>query len=248
MATFRTLLGVTPAVLLVVLLGVLVRVRAYREFSWFFVYVSYAVCADTARFATRNHQSVYFYTYWGTDAGYAVLGIFVLYEVFNAVFRNLTRLWYVRLLFPAMLAFAVVLAFLRYGLFPSHIPGSLLTAIVVGELAVRLLEVSIFCLLVALVFLFGLHWRQYAFGIAAGFGVYATTALAATTKFYDSGTRFIFVWGTALLLSYIVAVLIWIWFFAQSRKHISVGQDGSEVMNAETVRHYKEVAQRILWR
>ena len=248
MTTFRTILGVTPSILLVVLLGILIRVRAYREFSWFVAYVGYAVGADAARFFTRNHQSAYFFTYWGTDAGYAVLGILVLYQVFNAVFRNLTRLWYVRLIFPAMVVFAIVLAFSRYELFPSRVPGSLLTAIVVGELAVRLLQVSIFCLLVALVFLFGLHWRQYAFGIAAGFGVYATTALTATTEFYESGTRLIFVWGTALLLSYIVAVLIWIWFFARSREHLSAPQARSDAMTAETVGHYKEAARRILWR
>lgn len=248
MTTFHTILGVTPSILLIVLFMVLMRVRAHREFSWFVAYVTYAVCADAARFFTRNHQSAYFFTYWGTDAGYALLGVLALYQVFNAVFRNLTRLWYVHLLFPAMLVFAIVLAFVRYEMFPSRIPGTLLTAIIVGELAVRLLQVLIFCLLVALVFLFGLHWRQYAFGIAAGFGVYATTALTATTEFYESGTRLILVWGTALLLSYIVAVLIWIWFFARTRKHLGDSQTRSRAMTAETVMHYKEAARRILWR
>lgn len=248
MESFRTVLGVTPSMLLIVLFMVLIRVRAYREFSWFVAYISYAVCADAARFFTRNHQSAYFFTYWGTDAGYALLGVLVLYQVFNAVFRNLSRLWYVHLLFPAMLVFAIVLAFLRYELFPSRIPGTVLTAIVVGELAVRLLQVSILCLLVALVFLFGLRWRQYAFGIAAGFGVYATTALISTTEFYESGTRLIFVWGTALLLSYIIGVLIWIWFFARTRKHLDDSQTQSDAMTPATVRQYKEAARRILWR
>jgi hypothetical protein len=247
MPTLRTILGITPSILLVVLLWILIRVRVYREFEWFVVYVGFAVCADVARFALRNEASVYFYIYWGTDAGYAILGILVLYQVFRSVFRDLMRIWYVRLLFPAMLVLAVTLALLRYELFPSRISGDLLIAIVVSELAVRLLQVTLFCLLVCLVYLFGLHWRQYAFGIAAGFGLYATTALVATTKFYESGTEFTFVWGTALLVSYIVAVVIWIYFFSLARVQHPPAQT-PPMLSADNVRRYKEVARRILWR
>src|SRR5437660_10978374 len=109
MPSFRTMLGVTPSVLLIVLLWILIRVRAHREFSWFVGYVGFAVCADIARFVTRNQQATYFFVYWGTEAAYAVFGVLVLYQVFQNVFRNLSRIWYIRLLFPVLVIFAVML-------------------------------------------------------------------------------------------------------------------------------------------
>ena len=80
-------------------------------------------------------------------------------------------------------------------------------------MAVRLVQVSIFAGLASMVSLIGLRWRQYPFGVALGFGLYATVMLLATTKFADLGISFKFSWGVISLVAYSVAVLIWIWFF-----------------------------------
>ncbi len=208
-----SILAFTPLALLIVLLWVLSRAQAYKEFPCFFIYTAFAVIADIARFVVRNHFNLYFNVYWTTEAGYAILGIVVLYEVFCAVFRNLTRIWWFRLIFPSAVVFATALTFTRAHQLPVQIANRLMAWIVLGELAVRFLQVSMFVLLVGLVALFGLRWRQYPFGISAGFGLYATIALLVTTKFSDLGTRYSFVWGVTLLVAYSISILIWLWFF-----------------------------------
>jgi hypothetical protein len=79
-------------------------------------------------------------------------------------------------------------------------------------------QVFIFAGLVTLVPLIGLRWRQYPFGVATGFGLYATVDLLITTKLSDFGTRFTFLWNVASVVAYSLAVSIWIWFFSAPQK------------------------------
>jgi hypothetical protein len=209
-----------PLWLLALLLWTLVRKRAYRAAPCFFAYVAFAVAAGVARFMVRNHPHAYYSTYWITEAGYDLLGILVMYEVLRAVLGNLTRAWWARLIFPAVFLASVGLSLARGHAVPSWIGhlGLLFYSIIVGEIAVRFVQVLVFAGLVTLVPLLGLRWRQYPFGVATGFGLYATVALLTTTKFSDFGTRFIFLWGATSLVAYSAAVLIWIWFFSVPQK------------------------------
>jgi hypothetical protein len=213
-----SILAFTPLFLQIVLLWVLTRRGAYTDFPWFFGYTVFSVIATTARFVVRNQPDEYFWLYWSTEAVFAILGIAVLYEIFASVFGNLTRIWWFRLIFPLTVLLACVLTMARGHTAPVQIKDPLSGLIVQGELAVRFLQVSMFVLLVALVPLFGLRWRQYPFGIAAGFGLYATMALLATTKFSDLGTTFKFLWGWSLVVAYSVAILVWLWFFSAPEK------------------------------
>lgn len=174
--------------------------------------------AGAARFAVHNHPKPYYATYWITEAGYGLLGILVMYEVLRAVLGNLTRAWWTRLIFPAVLIAGVGISLARAHAAPPQFGRHLASYILVGEIAVRFVQVLVFAGLVTLVPLLGLRWRQYPFGVATGFGLYATIALLTTTKFSDFGTRFTFLWGVTSIVAYSVAVLIWIWFFSVPQK------------------------------
>lgn len=211
------LLGHIPSGLLAVLLCLMLRNRAYKACPWFFLYVFFGVAADVARFVTRNHPHSYYAVYWITDAGYDVLGILVMYELIHLVLRSLIRTWWGRLIFPAALLVGVVLSLSRAHAAPPLFSG-IAYCIVVGEIAVRCVQVLIFVATVAIVLVFGLRWRQYPFGIATGFGLYSVIALLMTMKFSDFGTSFTFLWGLTLIVAYSLAVLIWIWFFSAPQK------------------------------
>ena len=202
-----------PSCLLVVLLALLLRRRVYSTLPIFFAYGAFAVGADVARFVTHSHRHPYYLTYWITEAGYDLLGILVMYEVVRTIFGNLTRAWWARLIFPAVLVVGVGMSLARAGAVPSRLSGPEFY-IVIGEIAVRFVQVLVFVGLVTLVPVVGLRWRQYPFGIATGFGLYATIMLLTTTKFSDFGTRFKLLWGWTSLVAYSVAVLIWMWFFS----------------------------------
>jgi hypothetical protein len=225
-----------PLGLLAILLGLLLRDRAYKVCPWFFAYVAFGVAADVARFLVRNHSHAYKDTYWITEAGYCLMGVMVMHEVFRAVLR--ARLWWTYLIFPAIVLAAFALSLAHAHAVPPRV-GGFLYYIVTGEIAVRFVQVLMFVGLGALAAFFGLRWRQYPLGIAAGFGLYSTVALLSTIKFSDFGTRFAFWWDMTSVVSYSWAVLIWIWFFR-------VPQEEEPPLDPELVAHYTAVLNQYL--
>ena len=217
-----------PSGLLVLLLFLLLRNRAYKVCPWFFAYVTFGVGADVSRFMVHSHTETYRETYWITEAGYCILGILAMYEVFRAVLR--ARLWWTYLIFPAIVVVAIVLSLAHACAVPPQVSSPLLY-IVTAEIVVRFVQVLMFVGLGVLASFFGLRWRQYPLGIAAGFGLYSTVELLSTIKFSDFGTRFKFWWDVGPLVAYSLAVLIWIWFFR-------VPQEEESSLDPELVAHY----------
>jgi hypothetical protein len=241
------LLRYIPLVLLMLLLWVLVRRRAQQVCPFFFAYVAFGVAAGVARLAARLlaplRPEVYYATYWITEAGYDLLGILVMHEVLQTVLGSLTRAWWARLILPAVLVAGIGMSVARASLVPSRLTG-ILFYIAVGEIAVRFVQVFVFAGLATLVPVVGLRWRQYPFGIATGFGLYATVMLLTTTKFSDFGTRFKFLWGVTSLVAYSVAVLIWIWFFSSPQKAETPNPDVS-APSPGVLKQYLDVLRRM---
>lgn len=233
-----------PSCFLVALLGLLIRRRVYEGLPYFFAYVAFAAGADLARFLTRNHSDIYYSTYYITQAGYDVLGVLVMYEVLRIVLAALARIWQIRLVFLAVLIAAVFLSLARTNAAPTQFSRRLAFFIVVGEIAIRFMEVIIFAGLVSLVPILGLRWRQYSFGIATGFGLYATVMLLTTTAFSDFGTRFTFLWGVSSLVAYSVAVLIWIWFFSVPQRMETPNPELSAPLPGD-LKEYKDALRRM---
>jgi Na+-transporting methylmalonyl-CoA/oxaloacetate decarboxylase beta subunit len=230
------LLWYIPSGLLVLLLFLMVRNRAYKVCPYFFSYVAFGVSADLTRFLVDNHPQAYKKIYWTTEAGYCVLGILAMYEVFRAVLR--ARIWWTYLIFPVIVIAGVGLSLAHACAVPPQVSG-LLLYIVTGEIAVRFVQVLMFLGLGALAAFFGLRWRQYPLGIAAGFGLYSTVELLSTIKFSDFGTRFKFWWDVVPLVAYSLAVLIWIWFFRTPREE-------EPPLDPKLVAHYIAVLEQYL--
>jgi hypothetical protein len=228
-----------PLGLLALLLWVLIRRRAYKKCPWFFAYVAFGVGADlarlTARLSASRYPGAHSATYWVTEGGYDVLGILVMYEVVRTVFGSLTSYWWTRLIFPVVLVVGVGMSLARAYEVPPQVVG-ILSYIVVGEIAVRFVQVIVPVL--------GVKWRQYPFGVATGFGVYSTVALLATTKYSDSGTGFKFLWAWTSVVAYSVAVLIWIWFFSVPQK-VETSSSQLSIPSPGDLNQYKDVLRRM---
>jgi hypothetical protein len=198
-----------------ILLWVLFRKRVFRIFPWFYASTLFSVIGDISRLIFRYQKGpAYYYVYYGTEATYALFGFAVMYEVFRHVLRNFQRIRWFRPVFPVTIVLTVILTALRAFNRPARFRTQMAEWVIGAEMGERFLQVSMFVLLVVLVTVFGLRWRQHAFGICAGYGIYATVALLATTKFYEIGTRFTFWWGVMSVAAYNVAVLIWLWYFS----------------------------------
>jgi hypothetical protein len=235
------LLEFIPSCLLLALFALLFRRRVYQTLPCFFAYAVFAVFADLARFLVHDHRRAYFFTYWITEAGYDLLGILVMYEVFRTVLGKLFRAWRGPAIFLTILAASFGLSLARAHDVPSRL-GGILFYIVLGETAVRFVQVFVFAGLVTLVPVLGLRWRQYSFGVATGFGLYATVMLLTTVKFSDFGTRFKLLWGWTSLVAYSLTVVIWIWFFSTPQKtETSV----VELPSPNDLTRYKEALRRM---
>jgi hypothetical protein len=227
-----------------ILLYVLVRKQSFRTFPWFFAYTAFAVAAGLGRFLVRNHDSIYVRVYWTSEAVYPLLGIAVMYEVFRNVFRSFSRLWWFPAIFPLVVLLSLGLTISRSLSVPSGLQSGGAAWILGAELGVRLLQVAMFALLVTLVLLFGLRWREQAFGICAGYGIFASVALLTTSKFYEFGTRFKYLWGLVSIITYSVAVLIWLWYFSVPPKPESPRAE-QPPLSAQELGRYKEIVRRV---
>ena len=233
-----------PTPLLLLMAIILARRQAHRTFPWFFAYCVFGVAADSIRFVTRGHPFLYSWTYWLTEGGYDVLGLATMYEVVTRVANTFKGSRRIQLLFALLFIVAAAISAGRAHAMPPQFGHGLAFYVMIGEIAVRLVQVTVFATLVTLVPLVGLRWRQYSFGIATGFGLYATVALIVTAKFSDFGTKFTFFWSLTSLVAYSVAVLIWIWFFSVPQKTETPGSELSAPTPADLQR-YKDALRRM---
>jgi hypothetical protein len=228
-----------PLVLQAVLLRVLLKGHKYKAFPCFFAYTVFSVLANLARLVVYNTDRLYFYVYWISEIGYAVLGVAVMYEVYRSVFPGFRTFWWFRPVLPFIVLFTTAITIMHMMGLPAGLHQALMSWIVAGELWVRIVQVTIFVLLGIFVAFFGLRWRQYPFGIAAGFGLYATVALLGTEKYSEFGTRFAFAWSVLSVVAYSMAALIWLWFFSGAPPQEDL-PSGSPPVPIEDLNRYNE--------
>lgn len=234
--------GYLPLVLQSALLLLLLRRHAVKSFPFFALYTVFSVAVSVLRFVASSHELMYFYVYWISDAIYALLGVAVLYEVLTGVLKSLMRFAWLRFTFPVAVLVTMGLTFSQT---QTAVAGAnaLMTVTLAAELGLRYLQVAMFAFLVLLVTIFGLRWRQQYFGISAGYGIYATINLLTTTKFYEFGTKFTFLWSVVSLVSYTVAVLIWLWYFSTPIAAETPGNPGPP-LSLEDLERYKQIVRK----
>ena len=218
MRSLDAALGLIPPVLQTCLIFLLVRRRAFRTFPFFFIYTVFAVLAELCKFAVvREHQSslAYFYLYWGAEAVYAVLGFLAIHEVFRHVFENFNSFPWFKFLLPIvgviMLGIAVTIPIVH----PAVDTMPLLESIYSLQIAVRCLQLGVFFLIFVLARVFDLDYRQYAFGIAVGFGIAATGILLGTLVRTGFGLKFLIFYEYFPIVAYCIAVTVWLASFVR---------------------------------
>ena len=242
MGTFEQVLWWIVVPLQIWLLWQIVRTRAFKHYPSFFAYTLFSVIATSSRYATSRNEETYFFVYWGTEAIYAILGIAVIYEVYRHVFKGLLRARWFRGVFPVVVVGTLALTLSKTSaLFSGE--DWVMQPIVASEMGVRLMQVALFVVLTVLTRILGLHWRQHDFGISAGFGLYSTFALFGSTKFSEIGTNFSLWWSVLAVLSYNVAVLIWLWYFSTPIKVETPGTN-EPPLTLQDLERYRNIARK----
>jgi hypothetical protein len=203
-------LWLSPPILQTWLAALLMRRRVIGRFRFFFVYTLFAIGAEIAKFAFRANPATYFHVFLATQPIYALLGYLAIAEIFYGVFKNFHRIWWFQLLFPVFGILALGLSILIVALRPPKQANEFLATVFVLEIIVRCLQLGVFFLIFGLANFFSLSWRQYSFGITAGFGLAACGILAAIVGRSIFGTKYAAMLQFVPSVTYLLAVLIWL--------------------------------------
>lgn len=217
-------LWIAPHALLALVAVLMMWRRLYKEFPIFFSYVVYQVLEFVFLFAlgtSKNTSPSQFYNATLLDVAVSTaLRFGVIHEIFDSVFRNYRGLTHLgQLLFrwaTIVLLFAgVVAAGLSYADNINHLAATLY----VTSLVVSIVQCGLLLLLFTFSRYFGLSWRNYVFGTALGFGIYACVDLINSAIETQFGTKHADLLTLVTMGTYHCCVLIWIgYLLAPERK------------------------------
>lgn len=196
------------------LVGIMLWRKLHRTFPVFFGYVAFQILVFALTFPLRGapgarFYAAFFYVYWATTAISVILGFRVIHEVFLDVFRPYHTLRDLgSVLFKwaglVMLMVAAVVAASA----ASGTGNPLETGIMTLERSVRVVQCGLILFLLVFSRYLGTNWRQKSFGIALGFGAFASVelslvALNASTVFSQDLSSFI------NMTAYNLTIFIW---------------------------------------
>jgi hypothetical protein len=187
--------------------------RLYRSFPFFFSYVAFQIVAFAAIFPFRDQRyyKILFTTSWAMSAVSVVLGFLVIREVFLDVFRPFHTLRDLgSVLFKwaglvMLMVTGVMAASTRAGVALADEP--VVNAILTLERSVRVVQCGLVLFLLVFARYLGVNWWQKSFGIALGFGAFASVelSLVALNSHVDSRV----VSDMVNMAAYNLAILTW---------------------------------------
>lgn len=208
-------LRVTPAALLLTLVGVFVRRKFYRDFPFFFAYIVFAPLATAARVSVSTNPWRYAVVYWSTEAIFGILALMALNEVFKRMFDlDYDEHWWFRLILPVT-AIVISCFFLTQPLRPT-VAARITNAIFSFDLGVHCLEGILLAIFLPLQIARVPVSDQYESGILAGFGVSAAITMVADVIRSDYGKTAEAFFRYAPPVGYIIAAGIWLHAFLKA--------------------------------
>jgi hypothetical protein len=194
-----------------ILVCVLFAKRMWRRFPIFFAYslsnFAFDVWMYAAYHLTLNNNVLYSNAYWLNEGVGFVLGLALVYEMFRHLFSPYPALR--RLAthgFGGAIALLLTLGTIVVYVEPMNIQSMLFAA----EQAARILEIGLLLFVFLFAGAFGLHWRQYVFGIAVGLGVFVAVELVGVTMRVQLGAAFRPIFNMVRTISFNASLLIWI--------------------------------------
>src|SRR6185437_11407024 len=210
MKTAELAMGLAGTALQVFLCLLLLVRGAYRQFRFFSLTIVFSVAYTIALIVVHKHYSLYVGVYWVNESISIVLNFLALQESFYLVFRNFLSIPWFRRLFPSIGLLMVFIAVLRAAFYPVSQASLLARTLITLEIIVGFLQFGIFCLFILLVRFFHLRWRQQAFGVVLGFGIFAAGTLVVILLRSEFGTKFNPVVRITAPIAYIIAVVVWV--------------------------------------
>jgi hypothetical protein len=195
--------------------GLMVRRGLHRKFKFFFAYILVQLVSFAIVFpAYWRSSSAIYYLYWGCEFLSVAFGFAVIHEVFVDVFRMFHTL---RDLGTVLFRWAGLVMLLVAGVVslsansPKIAPW--VQSIIVSQRCVRMVQVGMVLFLLFFAHYVGISRRQHSFGIALGFGAFASVELVLISSWV--GNHLADPWMSILnMTAYNIALAVWIGYVA----------------------------------
>jgi len=206
----------------IVLLGCMVHRKLHTVFPRFFSYIAFQVVkSGFLFFAARSSSVVYFDAYWVGNAISVVLTVTVMDEILHKLFKeyggpqNLSSVIF-RWACGLLLLLAIVTALSTQ----QENADRVVSVVLAFDRSVRLMQCGLICLLLILCRFLRNCWRQWVFGIALGFGIFASIELILVSFAMHYGNNFGEMVSLLKSLAYNSVTLVWIFYLRQKRESI----------------------------
>jgi hypothetical protein len=212
------------------MLLVLLRRKLFSEVPWFCLYLSYLTLGSVLLFLiyqSGGHDPslaqkwTYFYSAWIFEGGIEVISFMAILDCIRSLLKNLSNLrrGAVLVLLFVTIGLALFCVFCTsLGLEETEPMMRLILSLV---RSVRILQVGLIVTLFALSSYFGLSWKNHFFGIALGFGLYASANLACIAYVAEFGAEM--AWKTMIIdqVAFFCTLMIWLGYIRSAEPWVS---------------------------
>ncbi len=153
--------------------------KKQRQYRWFFAYMAAEILQSCTLYPLRNVPNAYFYAYCITSGLSLLLGFAVIHEIFISIFRpyhTLRDLGSVLFKWAGLVMLLVAVIVSASGQALQREP--LVEATLILERSIRVVQCGLIMFLLLFSKYLGISWKQRSFGIALGFGFYASVDLS----------------------------------------------------------------------
>ncbi len=185
--------------------------KLHRKFPVFFAYVIFQLVNFAVLFPVHQYGSynLYFYSYWIGATISLAIGFKVIHEIFLDVFRPYHTLKDLGTVLFKWASLVMIFVALVVAVANPSGQSPIVLAVMTMQRCVRVIQCGLILFLLVFSRYLAVSWKQPSFGIACGFGLFATCELAGSALYVGGliGEPTLGIVGT---LSYSLAVLTWI--------------------------------------
>src|SRR5205823_8553897 len=192
--------------------AVMFRRKSHKVFPVFFTYLISQILMFSALLPIfqLEYSDLFFFAYWSCAAISLAIGFKVIHEIFLDIFRPYHTL---KDLGSVLFQWAALVMLLVAGVVAAASPvasqGPLVQAVLTVQRCVRVIQCGLVLFLLVFSKYLGVTWRQHSFGIALGFGSFASAELTLIALNASSNASEVSV-ALVNILAYNAAAILWL--------------------------------------
>lgn len=203
---------ITGPLLQITLLVFMIRNGHLKAFPRFFSYILFQTLKSVCLFLTyRYFPDNYFDVYWTGNALSVIFALAVMDEILRRLFREYGGIQFLGTTIFRWSCVLLLLVAIVGAASAGESSGDRIVAVVFAfDRSVRLMQVGIFLLLMLLSRVLKDCWKQPVFGIALGFGIFASIELVLVSFVMLTGNDYGAVVSLIKMTAYNAVTLVWI--------------------------------------